>query len=96
MPADKVEAAWRACEAAWRRPQPDYETLGAHTHPDAEMFTVQSLVEGGGYVGAAGFREWLNSWNEMFVVCRPRTSARIAVRLVRARSLVPDFRSTAI
>jgi ketosteroid isomerase-like protein len=31
------------------------------------MFTVQSLVEGGGgYRGAQGFREWLASWGEMF------------------------------
>jgi hypothetical protein len=30
------------------------------------MFTVQSLVEGGGYQGAEGFRRWLASWSEMF------------------------------
>lgn len=30
------------------------------------MFTIQSLVEGGGYRGAEGFRRWLVSWNEMF------------------------------
>ena len=30
------------------------------------MFTVQSLVEGGSYRGAQGFREWLLSWSEMF------------------------------
>jgi ketosteroid isomerase-like protein len=30
------------------------------------MVTVQSLVEGGGYRGAEGFRRWLASWGEMF------------------------------
>jgi ketosteroid isomerase-like protein len=30
------------------------------------MFTAQSLVEGGGYRGAQGFREWLASWGETF------------------------------
>ena len=66
VPADNVETARLVCEAAWRRPTPGYDTLNAHVHPDMEMFTVQSLVEGGGYVGAAGFREWLKSWGEMF------------------------------
>jgi ketosteroid isomerase-like protein len=62
-----VEIARRACEAAWRRPKPDFDTLNAVAHPDHEMFTVQSLVEGGGgYRGAPGFRAWLASWNEMF------------------------------
>ena len=54
------------CEAAWRRPKPDYETINAFGDPGHEMFTVQSLVEGGGYRGARGFQEWLLSWNEMF------------------------------
>ncbi len=41
--------------------------LNALAHGDHEMFTVQSLVEGGsGYRGAEGFREWLASWGEMF------------------------------
>jgi ketosteroid isomerase-like protein len=66
MPQENVEIARRACEAAWRRPKPDYDTLNAVAHPDAEMFTVQSLVEGGGYRGAEGFRRWLSSWREMF------------------------------
>jgi ketosteroid isomerase-like protein len=60
------EIARRMCAAAWRRPEPDYETINALGHPDHEMFTIQSLVEGGGYRGAQGFREWLASWNEMF------------------------------
>ncbi len=61
-----MEIARRICAAAWRRPEPDYDTINALGHPDHEMFTVQSLVEGGGYRGAQGFREWLVSWNEMF------------------------------
>jgi ketosteroid isomerase-like protein len=66
MSQENVEIARRACEAAWRRPKPDFATLNALAHPDHEMFTVQSLVEGGGYSGAQGFREWLASWGEMF------------------------------
>jgi ketosteroid isomerase-like protein len=67
MSEENVEIARRVCEAAWRRPKPEYDTLNALVHPDHEMFTVQSLVEGGGaYRGAQGFREWLASWAEMF------------------------------
>src|SRR3954467_9573070 len=66
MSQENVEIAQRACEAAWRRPTPDFDTLNATVHPDHEMFTVQSLVEGGSYRGARGFREWLASWGEMF------------------------------
>ena len=66
MSQENVEIARRACEAASRRPKPDFDTLNALAHPDHEMFTVQSLVEGGGYKGARGFREWLDSWGEMF------------------------------
>jgi ketosteroid isomerase-like protein len=66
MSKENVEIARRACEAAWRRPKPDFDTLNALAHPEHEMFTIQSLVEGGAYRGAQGFREWLASWNEMF------------------------------
>jgi ketosteroid isomerase-like protein len=66
MSQQNREIARRICEAAWRRPQPDYETIGELGHPDHEMFTIQSLVEGGGYKGAEGFRAWLASWGEMF------------------------------
>ncbi len=66
MSQENAEIARRACEAAWRRPKPDFDKLNALAHPDHEMFTVQSLVEGGGYRGAQGFREWLVSWGEMF------------------------------
>jgi ketosteroid isomerase-like protein len=63
---DIVAIALRMCEAAWLRPTPDLETLAALGHPDHEMFTVQSMLEGGGYRGAEGFGRWLASWNEMF------------------------------
>jgi ketosteroid isomerase-like protein len=66
MSQENAEIARRACEAAWRRPKPDVDTLNALAHPDHEMFTIQSLVEGGSYRGAQGFREWLASWGEMF------------------------------
>ena len=66
MSGNNADIARRICEAAWRRPAPDIETIRALGDPDHEMFTVQSLVEGGGYRGVEGFREWLLSWNEMF------------------------------
>src|SRR5947207_15455202 len=66
MSQENVEIARRACAAAWRRPKPDFDTLNATVHPDHEMLPVQSLVEGGRYRGAQGFREWLASWGEMF------------------------------
>jgi ketosteroid isomerase-like protein len=66
MADENAEIARRMCEAAWRRPEPDVETLAELGHPEHEMYTVQSLLEGGGYRGAAGFREWLRSWAEMF------------------------------
>ena len=67
MSQENAEIARRACVAAWRRPKPDFDVLNALAHPDHEMFTIQSLVEGGpGYRGAEGFRQWLTSWNEMF------------------------------
>jgi hypothetical protein len=43
--ADNVEIARRACEAAWRRPKPDVETLNAVADPGHMMFPIQSLVE---------------------------------------------------
>ena len=67
MSHENVEIARRACLAAWRRPKPDVDVLNSLAHGDHEMFTVQTLVEGGsGYRGAEGFREWLASWGEMF------------------------------
>lgn len=67
MSQENVEIARQACVAAWRRPKPDVDALNSLAQPDHEMFTVQSLVEGGaGYRGVEGFREWLISWGEMF------------------------------
>ena len=66
MPHENCEIARRMCEAAWRRPQPDLETLAELGHRDHEMYTIQSLVEGGGYRGAEGFQRWLESWTEMY------------------------------
>ena len=57
MSQENVEVVRLACEAAGRRPRPDFGALNALVHPDHEMFTVQSLVEGGSYHGARGFRE---------------------------------------
>lgn len=67
MPEKNVDIAQRACIAAWRRPKPDFDTLNELAHSDHEMFTVQTLVEGGdGYRGAQGFGEWLISWKEIY------------------------------
>lgn len=57
MSQENVEIARQACVAAWRRPKPDVDALNSLAQPDHEMFTVQSLVEGGaGYRGVEGFR----------------------------------------
>jgi ketosteroid isomerase-like protein len=66
MSQENAEIARMVCEAAWQRPKPDFDTLNALVHPEHEMFTIQSLVEGGSYRGAQGFREWLASWGETF------------------------------
>jgi ketosteroid isomerase-like protein len=66
MRNENVEIVRRVCEAAWVRPRPDYETLNELVHPNAEMRTVQSMVEGGSYQGPKGFQDWLKSFNETF------------------------------
>ena len=66
MSDQNVDIARRLCEAAWHRPAPDVDTLNELAHPDHELVALQSLLEGGGYVGAKGFREWLGAWAEMF------------------------------
>ena len=66
MTQEHVAIARKVCDAAWLRPRPDYDTLNALVHPDHEMATVQSLVEGGVYRGARGFQRWLASWEELF------------------------------
>jgi ketosteroid isomerase-like protein len=64
-----VEIARRAYEAGTRRPKPDLETVNALYHPDHELVTPLSRLEGTTFRGAAGFREWLTSrpddWDSM-------------------------------
>jgi len=66
---DIVEIARRAYEAGTRRPKPDLATVNALYHPDHELVTPLSRLEGTSFHGAAGFREWFTSrpedWDEM-------------------------------
>ena len=70
MAQDNIgEIARRAYEAGTRRPRPDFETVNALYHPDHELVTPLSRLEGTSYRGAEGFREWLGSrpedWEEL-------------------------------
>ena len=64
-----VEIARRAYEAGTRRPKPDLATVNALYHPDHELVTPLSRLEGASFRGAEGFREWFTSrpedWDEM-------------------------------
>jgi len=64
-----VEIARRAYEAGTRRPMPDLAAVNALYHPDHELVTPLSRLEGTTYRGAAGFREWFTSrpddWDAM-------------------------------
>jgi ketosteroid isomerase-like protein len=66
---DVVGIARRAYEAGTRRPKPDLATVNALYHPDHELVTPLSRLEGTTYSGAAGFREWFSSrpddWDSM-------------------------------
>ena len=64
MPEDIVAIARRAYEAGTRRPKPDFETVNALYHPDHELVTPLSRLEGATYEGKAGFREWFSSRDE--------------------------------
>ncbi len=66
MSEENVEIVRRAFEAAWRRPKPDFATVNALFHPDHELFSLASRVEGGSHRGAQGFREFLGSLDEAF------------------------------
>lgn len=37
MSQENVEIARRMCAAAWRRPEPDYDTINALGHPSHEL-----------------------------------------------------------
>jgi len=64
-----VDIARRAYEAGTRRPKPDLATVNALYHPNHELVTPLSRLEGTTYRGAAGFREWFTSrpddWDSM-------------------------------
>ena len=64
-----VEIARRAYEAGTRQPKPDFATVNALYHPDHELVTPLSRLEGASYSGKAGFGEWLGSrpedWDSM-------------------------------
>jgi ketosteroid isomerase-like protein len=54
----------RAYDAARRRPKPDFATIYALYHPDHELISIASRVEGRSFVGAEGFREVLRAYDE--------------------------------
>jgi ketosteroid isomerase-like protein len=63
---ENVEIARRAYQAATRRPKPDFATVNALYHHDHEFVSFASKVEGRSYVGAQGFREVLEGYDETF------------------------------
>ena len=65
MSQENVEIVRRAIPAALRRPNPDWETMGALFHPDHKFLSRDVGLEGGGgHRGAQGYREWLTSVSE--------------------------------
>ena len=64
MGNERVELVRRAFEAASRRPKPDFATVNALYHPDHELVTPLSRLEGTTYSGAAGFGKWLRNMND--------------------------------
>ncbi len=76
---DIVEIARRAYEAGTRRPKPDLATVNALYHPDHELVTPLSRLEGTSFRGAAGFREWFTS--------RPDDWESMTFRLDEARAI---------
>jgi ketosteroid isomerase-like protein len=64
MSGENLELVRRAFEAAIRRPRPDFTTVNALFHPDHELVTPLSRLEGATYGGAAGFGAWLRSRGE--------------------------------
>jgi ketosteroid isomerase-like protein len=72
MPAENVELVRRAFEAAVRLPRPDFATVNALVHPDFEMVTRMSQLEGTSFIGAAGFGAWQRGRDEHFEAPRFR------------------------
>ena len=59
MPAGNIDIVRRGMQAAIRRPEPDYATLNQLYHPDHELVSRMSELEGGGHRGARGFQAFL-------------------------------------
>jgi hypothetical protein len=57
MSEENVEIARRAMTAAFQRPKPDFATVNALYHPDHELISGLSDVEGRSFPGIRGFRE---------------------------------------
>jgi ketosteroid isomerase-like protein len=57
--ADNTDIVRRGLQAAIRRPEPDYATLNELYHPDHELVSRMSELEGGGHRGARGFHAFL-------------------------------------
>jgi|SRR5919204_1539823 ketosteroid isomerase-like protein len=63
MSKQNVELARRAFEAAFRKPEPDFDTINSLFHPDHELVSMVSRP-GKSLRGGRGFREWLSDQNE--------------------------------
>jgi ketosteroid isomerase-like protein len=64
MSEENVEIVRRAFAAGTQRPKPDFETVNRLFHPDHELVSFTSGVEGRSFRGARGFREWLTDMEE--------------------------------
>jgi ketosteroid isomerase-like protein len=61
-----VDIARRAYLAATRRPRPDFETVNSLFHPDHELISLRSGLEGRSSLGAEEYRELLASLGDAF------------------------------
>ena len=59
-----MEIVRRGVEAAIRRPKPDIATLNDLYHPDHELISLNSALEGGSQRGGRGYRDWWLSGQE--------------------------------
>lgn len=57
MSQANVEIVRRAYEAVIRKPRPDFATINDLYHPDHELISLISLLEGGSHRGARGYRD---------------------------------------
>ncbi len=66
MSRENVEVVRRAFAAVNHRPKPNFATVNALYHPDHELVSATTGVEGRTHPGARGFREWLTDMSDVF------------------------------